>query len=86
MLDYADSGGTLSQVQYCSISSVMEPEIPPGDYQASDPWSNLIGATLNGDWEIVVTDLWPADNGYIFKWSIAFDPGVIQDCSDPVIQ
>jgi hypothetical protein len=84
MLDFADNGGTMNQVANC-FGSTSE-EIPPGDYQASDPWTTLIGATLNGDWEIVVTDLWPEDNGYIFKWSIAFDPSVITDCSDPVIQ
>ena len=61
-------------------------ELPPGDYQASDPWTNLVGAPLNGDWSLAVTDLWPIDNGYIFSWSIAFDPSLVQDCSGPVIQ
>jgi len=84
MLDFADSGGTMNQVTGCD--SLSHEEIPPGDYQASDSWGNLIGATLNGDWQIVVTDLWPIDNGYIFKWSISFDPSILQDCSDPVIQ
>ena len=84
MLDYADAGGTLNQVMGCD--GITHDEIPPGDYQASDPWTNLIGSTLNGDWQIVVTDLWPIDNGYIFQWSISFDPSIVQDCSDPPIQ
>ena len=84
LLDYADGGGAMTSVQNCYMST--SEMIPPGDYQASDSFGNLIGATLNGDWQIVVTDLWPIDNGYIFKWSISFDPSVIQDCSDPVIQ
>jgi hypothetical protein len=84
MLDFADSGGAMASAVGCD--TVSHQEMPPGDYQASDSWGNLLGATLNGDWQIVVTDLWPIDNGYIFKWSISFDPSVLQNCSDPVIQ
>jgi hypothetical protein len=83
-LDYADGGGAMTTVTNCYGST--SEMLPGGNYQASDSFANLIGATLNGDWQIVVTDLWPIDNGYMFKWSIAFDPSVIQDCSDPVIQ
>jgi subtilisin-like proprotein convertase family protein len=61
-------------------------ELPPGDYQSSDAWTKLIGAQLNGDWTIVVTDLWPIDYGKIHQWSIAFNPAIVQDCSGPVIQ
>lgn len=61
-------------------------ELPPGDYQASDPWTNFIGSPLNGDWEISIQDKWGIDNGFIFEWSIAFDPSLVQDCSGPVIQ
>ena len=60
--------------------------LPPGNYQAADPWQNLFGATLNGDWEIYVQDEWAIDNGFIFQWSIAFDPSLVEDCSGPVIQ
>lgn len=84
MLGFADGGGTMTMVQGCD--SFPHDQLPPGDYAASTPWTSLMGASLNGDWEIVVTDLWGIDNGYIFKWSIAFNPTLVQDCSGPVIQ
>ena len=61
-------------------------ELPPGDYQASGSWDGLVGASLNGDWEIFVQDQWEEDNGFIFQWSIAFDPALVTDCSGPVIE
>lgn len=60
--------------------------LSPGDYKTSSPWASLMGVPLNGKWTLRVTDLWGIDNGYIFKWSIQFDPSIIVDCSGPVIQ
>jgi hypothetical protein len=77
-IDYANAGGTMLSVNG-------HDELPPGDYQASDPWTNLVGAPLNGDWELTVTDLWGADNGYLFSWSISFDPNLVSDCSGPIV-
>ncbi|MEP6865886.1 MAG: proprotein convertase P-domain-containing protein, partial [Deltaproteobacteria bacterium] len=79
MLDYVNANGTM-------MTYNGHPELPPGDYGSADPWTMLVGATLNGDWQIVVTDLWPVDAGVIHQWSIAFDPSIVQDCSGPVIQ
>ncbi len=59
--------------------------LAPGDYKAVAPWSALTNATLNGTWEMRVTDLWPIDNGFLFKWSIAFDPSLVSDCAGPII-
>lgn len=59
--------------------------LPAGDYKAVAPWSALTGASLNGVWEMRVTDLWGIDNGFLFKWSIAFDPSLVSDCSGPII-
>ncbi|MCC7244958.1 MAG: proprotein convertase P-domain-containing protein, partial [Saprospiraceae bacterium] len=44
--------------------------LPPGDYSPVDPFDDLVGCPLNGEWKITVTDLWAYDNGYIFSWSI----------------
>jgi hypothetical protein len=59
-LEYADAnfffGGTL----------------PPGDYTPFEPFSNLIGCPLNGEWTLTATDSWPIDNGYLFSWSVNF--------------
>jgi len=79
MLPYADMG--MSMLTFNGVD-----ELPPGDYGAQDPWTNFVGAPLNGDWTIFVQDKWAIDNGYIFSWSIAFDPTLVQDCSGPIIQ
>ena len=84
MLPYANANGMMDHVSSCLGNSV--DELPAGDYQAAGAWIGLLGATLNGDWEIRVADLWPMDNGYIFGWSIAFDPTIVQDCSGPPVQ
>ena len=79
MLPYADAG--MPMLTFNGVD-----ELPPGDYQAQDPWTNFVGAPLNGDWTIFIQDKWAIDNGYVFSWSIAFDPTLVQDCSGPVIQ
>ena len=83
MLEYANAGGGLTSTPSCLFGDA--DMMPPGDYLAADDWSNLIGSPLNGDWTLVVTDLWPIDNGYIFEWSISFDPRTVEDCSAPLI-
>ena len=60
-------------------------QLTPGDYKAMDPWTNLTGVPLNGAWTMRVTDLWVDDNGFVFKWSIKFDPSLVADCSGPII-
>ncbi len=56
--------------------------LPPGDYQASDAYAPLLGCSLNGTWTIRATDDWGIDNGFIFGWSVEFDPSIIPDCDD----
>jgi hypothetical protein len=60
--------------------------IAMGDYAAVSTWASLAGTPLNGEWTMRVTDLWPIDNGFMFEWSIAFDPSLVVDCSGPIIQ
>lgn len=45
-----------------------------GAYESVQPFTNLNGCPLNGTWEVEVCDLWASDNGFIFDWSIQFDP------------
>jgi gliding motility-associated-like protein len=61
-------------IQY--INSTPVGTLPPGDYSTFDPISDLIGCPLNGEWTIGVVDLWAADNGYIFNWSLEFAPSL----------
>jgi subtilisin-like proprotein convertase family protein len=50
--------------------------LPAGDYNSFDLMSNLLGCPLNGEWTISVQDLWGTDNGFIFEWSIEFEPSL----------
>ncbi len=47
--------------------------LPAGSYQPYESFDDLIGCPLNGEWEVVVTDLLLSDNGFIFGWSIEFE-------------
>jgi subtilisin-like proprotein convertase family protein len=64
---------------------VFSKELVPGDYKSMSPWSSMLNVPLNGDWTMRVTDLWEIDNGFMFKWSIKFDPSLVSDCSGPII-
>lgn len=50
--------------------------LPSGSYQSYDSFSNLIGCPLNGTWTLMITDNLAVDNGYIFGWSVNFDPAL----------
>ena len=41
-------------------------------YLPASDLSNLVGCPLNGDWAIQLCDDWPADNGWVFSWSLDF--------------
>ncbi len=53
----------------------------PGTYQPVQPFTNLLGCPLNGEWTYQSTDMWGADNGFICSWSITFDPAIIPDAT-----
>lgn len=50
--------------------------LPPGDYASHENLQDLVGCPLNGEWTISVEDLWGQDNGFIFSWSIDFNPAL----------
>ncbi|MFK7786834.1 MAG: choice-of-anchor L domain-containing protein, partial [Crocinitomicaceae bacterium] len=45
--------------------------LPAGSYTPFESFNNLIGADMNGTWEMHVTDQFGLDNGYIFNWYIS---------------
>ena len=53
-----------------------------GDYGSTDPMTMLLGCPLNGNWTIRVEDRWGIDNGFIFQWSVKFDPSIVEDCAN----
>lgn len=60
-------------LQYANANLQFGGTLPAGDYTPFEPFSDLVGCPLNGEWTITVTDLWPIDNGFIFSWGIKFD-------------
>ncbi len=62
--------------------------LPSQDYQAFGSMADFLGCPLNGEWTIIVTDLWASDNGWIFEWGIDFEPSLYpqQETFSPEIQ
>lgn len=56
--------------------------VPAGDYQASSGLTPLVGCTLNGDWKLSVEDRFGIDNGFVFSWSVKFNPNIVEDCEN----
>ncbi len=52
--------------------------MPAGDYLPVDPlgFAALDGCPINGQWTMLFTDLWGADDGSMPGWSINFDPAL----------
>jgi len=50
--------------------------INAGNYMPVQPFTNLIGCPLNGNWTISVTDNLNLDNGYISTWDINFNQNI----------
>lgn len=58
-------------------SQTFAPEtLPSGDYRPFESFEDLVGCPLNGEWTIIVQDLWAVDNGWIFEWGINFNPDI----------
>lgn len=60
-------------------------KITPGDYAIEGPRDVIVGAPLNGTWELRVTDLWGDDNGFLFSWSMELDPALAPGCGPVII-
>jgi subtilisin-like proprotein convertase family protein len=94
ILAYANAGGMLDTWgSGTDIHDVLPPSGSNGSsagsansYTASDPWTTLVGAQLNGTWTFAVTDLWPTDKGKLHGWTISFNPAIVQNCTTPPIQ
>lgn len=55
--------------------------LPAGSYTPFESFNNLIGADMNGNWIMHVTDQFGLDNGYIFNWYIS----LIGDLPDTLV-
>ena len=85
--DYCWGGaGTTTMLNATDQQWMSHAVVPAGTYLPDVPFTALQNVPLNGDWTFRVTDLWGIDNGYLFNWSISFDPSLVSDCSGPIIQ
>lgn len=50
--------------------------LPAGTYTPGDPFTNLMGTPLNGNWIIRICDHVNIDNGVLFNWSLKFNPNI----------
>jgi gliding motility-associated-like protein len=71
---WVPGGATQTWLQYANNVLPGGGTLPSGYYKPFNAFNNLLGCPLNGEWTITVTDLWAVDNGYIFSWSIDFNP------------
>jgi uncharacterized repeat protein (TIGR01451 family) len=67
--------GTWGEEVLAGNTTPADPEWPsfsliPGDYSSQDDLCNFIGCPFNGEWTLIITDNFAADNGYLFNWSI----------------
>jgi gliding motility-associated-like protein len=51
--------------------------VPAGNYLPQQPFSNFIGSPLNGQWCLTINDNLLADDGYIFRWELNFNPNIL---------
>lgn len=51
--------------------------VMPGLYATCDDICDLVGCPLNGIWTFNILDQWAADNGFLFEWSINFNPEIV---------
>ncbi len=50
--------------------------LPSGTYSSVQPFDDLIGCPMNGVWTLQICDLFGADNGVVFDWTVTFDPSL----------
>lgn len=62
---------TYTYTNPCDGSQQSDKYLPSGSYQPYESFDNFVGAQLNGNWTIEITDNIPNNNGYIFDWSIS---------------
>ena len=83
MYEMIDSGGFIAPTRTTATDG--KSTLSAGDYKPNSPWNDFLNVPLNGAWTMRVTDLWGIDNGFLFSWSITFDPSLVVDCSGPIV-
>jgi len=79
MNTYGDFGAEFAAGNFVALTAPTSPSAGNsmnwnGIYLPEQSFANFIGCPLNGDWSITIRDNLTVDDGYIFEWSILFDP------------
>lgn len=70
---------TQTWVQAVGSGAAQGNILPAGDYAPVGSLNNLIGCPTNGTWTMNVTDLWAADDGTVFAFSLNLNPDFYPD-------
>lgn len=70
---------TQTWVQAVNAGAANGNILPAGDYAPIGSLNNLIGCPTNGTWSLNVTDLWAADDGTVFSFSLNLNPDFYPD-------
>ena len=65
----------------CTGNAETDNYLPQGLYTSFGALSGLIGAPINGDWKIIITDNTPGNNGWNVDWGIGF----AADLPEPIV-
>lgn len=66
-------------VQAVNSGAVNGNILPAGDYAPVGSLDNLVGCPTNGTWSLNITDLWAADDGTVFSFSLNLNPDFYPD-------
>jgi gliding motility-associated-like protein len=56
--------------------------LPSGTYTPVQGFDALFGCPLNGTWTLQICDLWAADNGVVFDWTVQFNPSLYPEITE----
>lgn len=56
--------------------------LPSDTYSSVDSFDELVGCPMNGVWTLQICDLFGADNGVVFDWTLFFDPSLYPDITN----
>ena len=78
---YFDQGGLVPEGTSITTKQPSDHENKSNYYLPWTTFQELVGCPLNGTWKIRVYDVWGADNGWIFNWSLDIcDVRTNEDC------
>jgi len=72
----AESGNFTHTIPASTGGTYTDNYLPAGSYTPDEPLSQLLGATMNGNWTMEITDNLGLDNGYVFEWNISLVGGL----------